>query len=238
MTLDGMHTLLLILIIMLTAYIVYLHIKLVRKNLTIESIIRKVSGIEKEISGGEIKKFINELHSFKARSFIMDDRLFDENSLDFIFSTLNDSSTYIHYTTDDKIARKIMSEGFMFAESFHKTALPVTNDKLDLLIKHNNKKFYGDYIIVICISNELVSFYSAELERSGISNYSFENVLTENPPVKNENSDTVFLLSAHFVKGFINFRTGEVVENPLFNPGYSSPGFSNNIAKLKEALPK
>jgi hypothetical protein len=129
-----------------------------------------------------------------------------------------------------------MNEGFRFVESFHKTALHISNDKLDLMIKHNNKKYYGDYVIVICISNEIVRYYSTELERSGIIDYSFENVLTEDLPEKNENSDNVFLLSAHFIKGYVNYRTGEIVQNPSFNPGYSSPGFSNNISKLKEAL--
>jgi hypothetical protein len=235
MTIDTMHAVLLILIVLLACYIIFLHVQLVKKNLTIESIIRKVSGLEKELSGGEIKRFINELHNFNVRSLLFGDKLFEPNSLDFIFSTMNDSSTYIHYTLDEEIARKIMSEGFRFVESFHKTALPVSNDKLDLLIKHNNKKYYGDYVIVICIANEIVKHYSSELERSGINNYSFENVLTENPPEKNENSDTVFLLSEHFVKGYINYRSGEIVQNPSFNPGYSSQGFSKNITKLKEA---
>jgi len=236
MNIDAMHTALLILILMLAGYIIYLHVQLVRKNILIESIIRKVSGIEKELSGGEIKKFLNELHNFNARSFLLNDKLFEENTIDFIFSSMTESSTYIHYTIDENVARKIMGEGFMFVESFHKTALAVSNDKLDLMIKHNSKKYYGDYIIVICIANEIVKAFTSELERSGITDYSFENLLTENPPYKNENSDSVFLLSSHFIKGFLNYRTGEIVQNPSFNPNYSSSGFSNNISRLKAAL--
>ncbi|MGD0583314.1 MAG: hypothetical protein ABR974_10255 [Bacteroidales bacterium] len=236
MKFDAMNTFLLILIVLLAAYVIYLHVQLVKKNITIESIVRKVSGIEKEFSVGEIKKFLTELHNFNLRSLLLEDKLFEENILDFIFSTLKDSSIYIHYTMDEEIAKKIMNEGFRFVESFYKTALPVSDDKLDLMIKHNNRKYYGDYIIIICISIDIVSSYSSELERSGIRDYSFENVLTENPPEKNENSDNVFLLSSHFVKGYVNYRTGKIVQNPSFNPGFSSPEFSNNIARLKESI--
>jgi hypothetical protein len=235
MTIDSMQTVLLVLILVLAAYVIFLHVQLVRKNIIIESIVKKVSGIEKEFSVQEIKKFLNELHNFNLRSFLLEDKLFDENIFDFIFASLKDSRIYIHYTMDEDIAAKIMNEGFRFVESFYKTALQVSNDKLDLMIKHNNKKYYGDYIIIICISNEIVSLYSQELERSGIRNYSLENVLTENPPEKNENSDNVFLLSAHFIKGYVNYRTGNIVQNPSFNPGFSSQGFRDNINKLREA---
>jgi hypothetical protein len=236
MSIDAMHTVLLILILILAGYIIFLHVQLVRKNLLIESIIKKISGIEKDLSVTEIRKFINELHNFNYRSFLFNDKFFEDSILDFIFSTLNDANTYIHYTLEEDIARKIMTEGFRFVESFHKTALAVSNDKLDLLIKHNNKKYYGDYVIIICIANEIVSHFSSELERLGIVNYSFENVLTENPPQKNENSDNVFILSAHYIKGYVNYRTGEIVRNPSFDPGFSSSGFSSNISRLKETL--
>jgi hypothetical protein len=235
MTFNTMNYILLIFIVLLAAYIIFLHVQLVRKNFLIESIVRKISGIENELSGNEINRFIKELHNFNVRTLLLDDKLFEENVLDFVFSTVKDSRTYIHYTMDEEIAGKIMNEGFRFVESFYKTALPISNDKLDLMIKHNNKKYYGDFIIVICISDDIVRHYSAELENSGIKEYSFENVITEYQPEKNENSDNVYLLSAHFIKGYINYRSGKIVVNPSFNPGFLSPEFSSNIARLREA---
>jgi hypothetical protein len=224
---------LLIVIIMLAAYIIFLHIQLIRKNLLIESIARKVSGIERALKPDELKKFINELHKFNIRTSLTDDKLFDEKVFNFIIDSKKDKNTYLHYTMDEQVALSILSEGFRFTDSFHKTALPVSDDKLDLLINHNNKKYYGDYIIVISISNEIVAFYASELQNAGIKDYSFENILTEAPPVKNENSETTYLLPSQYIKGYVNYRTGEVISNPVFNPGFTSPGFSENIMRIK-----
>jgi hypothetical protein len=100
-------------------------------------------------------------------------------------------------------------------------------------MKHNSRKLFGDYIIVICISNDVANFYSFELEKAGIVNYSFENILTETPPVKNDNSDLVYQLSMQFIKGYVNHKTGAIVKNPGFDPLYDSPKFMRNIDKLK-----
>jgi hypothetical protein len=235
MILNTTHTILLVVIILLSGYIIYLQLQLVRKNILIESIARKVSGLERSLKPDELKKFINELHNFNIRTSIIDDKLFEDKLLNFILDNEANKRTYIHYTMNEQIALNILSEGFKFVDSFYKTALPVSNDRLDLLIKHNNKKFYGDYIIVICIANEIVRLYSDEIEKAGIKNYSFENILTESPPFKNENSEITYLLPSQYIKGYINYRTGEVITNPVFNPSFSSPGFSDNIKRIKRA---
>jgi hypothetical protein len=235
MILNITQTVLLAVIIILAAYIIYLQIQLVRKNLLIESIARKVSGIERDLKPGELKKFINELHNFNVRTSLIEDKLFDDKVLNFIIDSEMNKRTYIHYTMDEQVALRILGEGFKFMDSFYKTALQISNDRLDLLIKHNNRKYYGDYIIVICISSEIVRLYSAEMENAGIKDYSFENILTESPPYRNENSEMIYLLPAQYIKGYVNYRTGEVVLNPVFNPGFSSPGFSQNIRRLKTA---
>jgi len=235
MILNTTHTILLVVIILLSGYIIYLHLQLVRKNLLIESIARKVSGLERSLKPDELKKFISELHNFNIRTSIIDDKLFEDKLLNFILDNEANKRTYIHYTMDEQVALNILSEGFKFVDSFYKTALPVSNDRLDLLIKHNNKKFYGDYIIVICIANEIVRLYSDEIEMAGIKNYSFENILTESPPFKNENAEITYLLPSQYIKGYINYRTGEVITNPVYNPSFSSPGFSQNINRIKGA---
>jgi hypothetical protein len=86
---------------------------------------------------------------------------------------------------------------------------------------------------LISISNDIVNFYSMELVKAGIRNYTFENILTEIPPLKNENSDIVYQLSPRFIKGYINHRTGKIVRNPEFDPWYNSPLFMKNIGLLK-----
>jgi hypothetical protein len=233
MILNATQTVLLIIIILLAAYIIYLQVQLVRKNILIESIARKVSGIEREWKPDEIKKFINELHNYRFSTNLIDDKLFDEKVVNFVIDGKKDKKTYIHYTINEQVALSILGEGFKFVDSFYKTALNVSDDKLNLLIKHNNKKYYGDYIVVICIANEIVWSYSAELENADIKNYSFENILTEAPPYRNENSEMTYILPCQYIKGYVNYRTGEVISNPVFNPGFNSPGFKENIKRLK-----
>jgi hypothetical protein len=235
MILNTTQTILLIVITLLAGYIIFLHIQLVKKNILIESIARKVSGIERALKPDELKKFINELHNFNIRTSLTDDKLFEDKLLSFIIDNEANKRTYIHYTMDEKIALNILGEGFRFADSFYKTALPVSNDRLDLLIKHNNKKSYGDYIIVICIANDIVKFYSDEIENAGIKDYSYENILTETPPSRNENSEIIYLLPSQYIKGYINYRTGKVISNPVFDPAFTSPGFTENIKRIKTA---
>jgi len=235
MILNTTQTILLLVIVILAAYIIFLQVQLVRKNILIESIARKVSGIEGTLKPDELKNLINELNNFHNRTSVPDDRLFEDKLLSFITDNESNRRTYIHYTMDEHVALRILGEGFQFADSFYKTAISVSNDKLDLLIKHNNKKYYGDHIIVISISNEIVRYYSEALDNAGITNYSFENILTETPPFKNENSEMIYLLPAQYIKGYINYRTGEVITNPAFNPAFSSPGFIDNIKRLRPA---
>jgi hypothetical protein len=149
--------------------------------------------------------------------------------MDFILENEKDLKIYIHYTKEESDAKNIIQNGFKFAESFYKTALPVSKDELDLVIKHNSRKFFGEYLIVICISTDIVNFYSMELEKAHIKNLYFENVLTETPPSLNDNSDLVYQLPYQFIKGYINHRTGEIFRNPGFDPWYNSSGFMKNI---------
>lgn len=235
MIFNATQTVLLIVITLLAGYIIFLHVQLIRKNILIESIARKVSGNERTLKPDELKKFISELHNFNIRTSLIDDKLFEDKLLNFIIDNESNKRTYIHYTMDEQVALSILGEGFKFADSFYKTALPVSNDRLDLLIKHNNKKFYGDYIIVICIAYDIVKLISEEIEKAGIKDYSFENILTEAPPYRNENSEMIYLLPPQYIKGYLNYRTGELISNPIFNPAFSSPGFTENIQRLKRA---
>lgn len=139
----------------------------------------------------------------------------------------------MHYTKDETDARSILKNGFRYVDSFYKTALPASADKLDLKIKHSSRKFFGEYLIIICISNDIVNYYSSEMIKAGIKNYSFENVLTEHPPVRNENSDQVFQLAVPYIKGYLNLKTGEIIKNPVYDPWHNSTAFIHNLDFLK-----
>jgi hypothetical protein len=218
----------------LIGYIIFLHLQMVRKNVFIESTVRKLTGIEKDWKMDELLKFLEEIKKLSYYSSFFNDKLFEEENLSYILGSVNDSKTFVHYTKDEADAKSIIANGFRFADSFYKTAMPVTDDKLDLIIKHNSRKYFGDYVIIICISNKIIDRYSSELESTGINNFSIENVLTETQPERNENSDVVFLLPAKFIKGFINHRTGEILSNPDFDPAYSSPKFMENVRLIQQ----
>ena len=130
-------------------------------------------------------------------------------------------------------ARKIFDEGFMFVDSFEKTVEQIINDNVDLTYKHNVRKYYGKYIIVICISNDIYNHYDTELKQLDKHNIQVEQILTELPSCFNENKDEVFTLSKHFIKGFVNYETGVVEFNPKFKPYFNSPAFNENIERIK-----
>lgn len=224
---------LIIFIIALLGYIVFLHIQLTKKNIFIESTVKRISGIEKSRSLEEMMAFLQEIQKQVQPSSLFSDRLLDEKTISFIFENDKDLKIYIHYTKEESDAGSIIHDGFRFADSFYKTALPVSRDKLDLVIKHNSRKFFGEYLIVISISNDVFNFYSLELEKAGIRNYSFENILTNLPPSRNDNSDLMYQLSPQFIKGYINLRTDVIVRNQDFDPWYNSEDFMRNIDLLK-----
>jgi hypothetical protein len=221
-------------IVALLGYIIFLHIRLAKKNIFIESTVNRLSGIEKSWSAEEMMRFLREIRKVSHYSSFFTDKLFEEKPMGFLLENLNNSRIYIHYTKEENDARNIVKKGFRFADSFYKTALPISDDKLDLLIKHNGRKSFGDYLIILCFSDKIFEHYAVELDRKGLKEYSVENVLTETPPFRNENADIIYQLSNRFVKGYINHQTGEITINPDFNPAYNSQVFENNLDNLKE----
>ncbi len=218
-------------IAILLGYIVYLHLQLVRKNLFIESMLRKPGGPEKIPGTAEMMRFLQEIKKIDINSLVTD-RLFGEEPLSFLLENEDRSRIFIHYTKDEGDARNIIREGFLFTDSFYKTALPVTNDRLDLMIKHNGRKSFGDYMIVLSLSRKVFDHFGEEIERRGLKGVSPENILTEKPPFRNDNSDLVFRLPNSYVKGYINHQTGAITRNPDFDPAYQSPQFENNLSIL------
>ncbi|HCI55676.1 MAG TPA: hypothetical protein PLN06_01530 [Bacteroidales bacterium] len=210
---------LLIFIIFLAGYIVFLHIKLVKRDIKIENLLRQIENPAQSIKLEEIK----------------DEKLFSRDVMNFIFEFQNTAKIYLHYTKLKSDAENIIKEGFRFVDSFYRTAFPATDDKLELFIKHNSKKLFGDYVVVICISNEIINYYNNEIVKAGLKNCRYENILTEKPPEKNDNSDNVYILPSKYIKGFFNHCTGEIIVNSEFDPDYSSPWFIKNLEQMKNA---
>ena len=221
-------------IIVLLGYIVILHIQLTKRNIFIQTTVKRLAGIEKSRNMNDMTELMMDIQKLSLYRSIYPDKLLEESTIDFIFKNDKDLKIYLHYTKDESDARSIIINGFKFVDSFYKTALPVSKDKLDLMIKHSSRKYFGQYLIIICIANDIVNHYILELEKNNIKNYSFENVLTETPPFRNENSDLIYQLPPQYIKGYINNMTGEIFKNPGFNPEYNSPGFNRNIGLLRD----
>lgn len=233
-----MQYILLAIIAILIVYIIFLHSQLVKKNILIESTVKKLSGIEKDWKLDELKSFLEEIKKLNYYSSFFNDKLFEDETLGYMLDNISNTKVYIHYTKEEADAKSILENGFRFVDSFYKTALPISDDKLDLIVKHNSRKYFGNYLILISISNKIISTYSSYLAKAGIKDYFIENVLTESPPTRNENSDLLFLLPKQFVKGYINHTTGEIVKNPCFDPEYASPNFMSNINNLTNGKDK
>jgi hypothetical protein len=225
---------LIIVIILLLGYIIFLNIRLAKKKLFIESTVSRLAGIEQSWSPEEMMRFLHEIKKVSHYSSFFTDKLFEEKPMGFLLEDENKSKIFIHYTKEEADARNIIREGFLFADSFYKTALPVSLDKLDLLIKHNGRKSFGDFIVIICISGKIFHHYSDELDKNNLKGFAVENILTVAPPFRNENADMIYKLSNRFVKGYINHQTGEITVNPEYNPMFDSPIFGQNLELLKK----
>jgi hypothetical protein len=211
-----------IIVFVLLSYIILLHYQLNKKNQLIKTMVGKLSNAEKEFDSNQVYNLLDNLRTVHNETILKRDKLFDEPVVKFLFANDKESRIFVHYTKDEIVARKIFDEGFMFVESFEKTAEQIINDSVDLTYKHNLRKYYGKYIIVICISNEIYSHYDNELRLLNKQNAQVEQFLTDTPSYLNDNMDEVFTLSKHFIKGFVNYETGEIISNPEFNPSYSS----------------
>ena len=176
-------------IVLLLGYIIFIHIQMTKKDLFIESTVRRLSGIEKNRNMDEMMVFLDELRKLAKYSEYFTEKILEDNTIDFIIKNEKDTVAFMHYTKEEEVAKSIIKNGFKFVNSFYKTALPVSSDRLDIIIKHNSRKYYGEFLILICISNDIANFYSLELEKAGIKDFSYENILTKIPPVLDTNND-------------------------------------------------
>jgi hypothetical protein len=222
-----------IIIIILLVYVIFLQLQLNKKNQLIQTMVGKLTKLEKEWDTDHVLNLLEKLRLLSSETTLKRDKLFDDSVMKFLFTNEKDSKIFVHYTKDESVAKKIFEGGFMFVDSFEKTAEQIINDSVDLTYKHNVRKYYGKYIIIICISNKIYNLYDEELKQLNKPNTQVEQVLTDITPCFNDNMDEVFTLSTHFIKGYVNYETGEIASNPQFNPNYNSEIFSTNLNRIK-----
>lgn len=221
-------------ILVLFAYILYLHLQLSKKNFIIKTYIDKYGKSAGNNSKKDIILFLEKLKNPDYKGIATKDKMLDKKFSSFLFDDEKEIKLFLHYTAKKSIAEKIIKEGFKFVSSFYKTAEYIYNDELYLIHRHHEHKQYGQYVIVICISKHTYNHYSNELSKIKAKNTAVEQVLTEAPPIIDENSDEIYILPKQFIKGYFNYMDGTIEENPDFDFNYHSDTFIKNLENLKK----
>jgi len=142
----------------------------------------------------------------------------------------NDVFTYLHNTETEEIANKIVKNGFEFEGYLdHTTDLISGDDPIELRYFQIKRGRYGEFTMVIQISRKLIDKY-CELIKESHSHYS--EVLSIKDPIKSAEREPIYTLPPHFVKGFFNQKTREVVHNPVFDPYKDLDIFEDNVRKV------
>ena len=226
------------LFIILIIIIGYLYLQLKKKDNYIQLIFNKLHIQDPEIKKEELSNILSKLQIVELTKIVTKDKFFNDNILNYIFKDTKDKKLFLHYTQEKTIADKVLKEGFQFRYSFYKTAYKITLDRLDLIYKHSRSKYFGKNVLILSISTKIYNYYTEELKKISPPEAFVEQILSEAPPFHDENNDVVYALSNKFVKGYFNYETGEMTDNPEFNPNYDSDIFKKNLARLKEAYSK
>lgn len=203
----------------LLAYIGYLHVQGIKKNQRIEEIQEKLSGIEQILSSQGLEGMISKIIAAQKVDKPKVDKVFDESIQQFIHQSQDTEISFLHYTMHHDTARSICDEGFVFQDSFHKTAEEVSKNKEDFAYRHFLQKMFGDFIVIISIDKKLYNSYLEQIKHD-YSTFNVEQIISRKvQDTQDEDSDT-YLLPREFVKGFVNYKTGEIFSSPFFNPQF------------------
>lgn len=221
-------------IILLFFYIIYLHIQISKKNFLIKSYFEQHGLSNGKLEKQDLLKILEKLKNPEYNKKITKDKMLDRKFSNFLFEDYDQIKLFLHYTAKENVAKKIIHEGFKFANSFYKTAENIYNDELFLIHRHHEYKQFGHYVIVICISKDIYNYYSEELSKIKAKNTAVEQLLAEQSPIKDDNSDHIYILPRQYIKGYFNYIEGTIVKNPEFNYSYHSHKLDENLQKLKQ----
>lgn len=180
-----------------------------------------------------LEKFRETIGHGKKKSKFKTDQFFSSEIRNFIFEEDEDSKIFLHYTSEKRIAEKIIQEGFRFAASFDKTATEIKNDTIDLNYNHYLRKPFGDHVVVICVSKKLYRKYFNLLNQNSYTDIRVEELLCEAPYRMNDDMEKVFTIHKNFIKGYFNYYEGEITKNQTYNSAYDCPQFEKNLELYK-----
>lgn len=137
----------------------------------------------------------------------------------------------LHNTDKLHKAKSILRNGFKFESQLtYSTDRINPNDIVEINYFLVERKEYGDFTIVMEIDKEIMRRYSALAESA---NLNFEDIFTIEEPYLSDNDEMVYTLSHYYIKCILNNKTGEVCENPVFDPGFDSLIYTDNFNRLK-----
>ena len=91
------------------------------------------------------------------------------------------------------------------------------------------RKSYGNFTLVIQISKQLIDYYSNKLNSK---EHHFSQILSVKPAYLVDDEDLIYCLALHFIKGYVDVKTGEFHPNTDFNPVKKLQIFKTNLDKL------
>ncbi len=209
-----------VIIIALVVYITVLHYYWHKKNLLFKEGIIRLMGLEEMLLKEGLEKMISKILDSQKTEKPKRDKIFDEPLQNFIFSDKSSQVIFLHYTKEEKVAQDITQQGFIFEDSFHKTAEQVTDDVEDFAYRHFLNRPFGPYVVVIGIEKELYE-HLHNLVLKGVSELNVEQALSQRVEEDLEGNEELYLLPGYYIKGYVNAITGDIHINPDFNPAFN-----------------
>lgn len=169
---------------------------------------------------GKFRAYIGEtdFHSYDSDYFLNPD------IQNFIFEHENDADIFLHYTSEKEIVENILEKGFEFL-AFSKTTVPMINDTININYNHMLRKPFGKFVVVLNIGKKVSKKYSDLITKSGNKELKVEEVLLEKATYQIDFNENVYTLHHKFIKGFVNYTTGEIIKNPNFDRNFDDSSF-------------
>lgn len=144
--------------------------------------------------------------------------------------TRDDSTiVFLHNTPSISKARSILSNGFRFESQLtYSTDRINPRDPVEINYFMVERKEYGDFTVIIQIDRDLFRKY---LSLADSSDMAIEDIITIDPPFMSDNDEMVYTISHYYIRGIFNNKTGEFKENPVFDPKFDSPVYTENFKR-------
>lgn len=155
--------------------------------------------------------------------------------INFVMPPDKNYRNFIHRTDSEKVADKIMLEGFYFKDFFSKTTDEVENNLVYIEYWLKIREHYGHCVVIMSFNKELLVAYETKLKDSMgkfAVRYDIMQIISE--PLDLEDPDHLqYMLPRQYVKGYFNTQLNKYFLNPGHNPNFDTPLFDENIRLLK-----